>query len=204
MLSYWPCTILSRASAHGHSQLKRQNLRVAGYTENVLKWFNYPHARAHPGCKVSCHGTKLTCIVGSSMIRRGQPDSGEGCIVLQSRPTRSLVAKFPQRSLVACSTRNSCCKGKPLRMRPRTGVCEPSMPDVIAPKVHQNNCSSADLLSDSLHENLAWWAVTRRTLKNHKIVKIGGWVLARDNTVVLSLSHSLVATLAKGCKYALS
>ena len=43
-----------RVSAHGCSQLKRQNLRVGGYTENVLKWFNYPHARAHPGCEVSC------------------------------------------------------------------------------------------------------------------------------------------------------
>ena len=28
------------------------------------------------------------------MLRRGQPDSGEGCIVLQSGPTRSFVAKF--------------------------------------------------------------------------------------------------------------
>ena len=27
-----------------------------------------------------------------------EPDSGEGCIVLQSGPTRSLFAKFPQRS----------------------------------------------------------------------------------------------------------
>ena len=202
MLSYWLCTVLSRASTHGHSQLKRQNLRVGGYTGNMLNWFNYPHARAHPGCKVSCHGTESTCIVGSSMIRRGQPDSGESCIVLQSRPTRSLVAKFPQRSVIACSTWNSCCRT--LQIRPRMGVCEPLMPDVMAPKAHQNNRSSADLLSDSLHKNLAWWAVTRKTLKNHKIVKIGGWVLARDNTVVLSLSHSLVATLARGCKYALS
>ena len=39
--------------------------------------------------------------------------------------------------------------------------------------------------SDSLplRENLAWWAATQRTLKNHKTVKIGGWALARDNTV---------------------
>ena len=72
------------------------------------------------------------------------------------------------------------------------GVCEPLMPDVVSLKVHQNNCSyvnSADLPSDSLRENLAWWAVTRRTLKNHKTVEIEGWVLARvwalarDNTV---------------------
>ena len=57
-------------------------------------------------------------------------------------------------------------------------VCEPLMPDVALPKVHQNNCSyvsSADLPSDSLCENLAWWAVTRRTLQNHKTVsKLGG------------------------------
>ena len=49
-------TVLSRASAHGCSQLKCQKLRVGGYTEKVLKWFNYPCARAHPECKVSCQG----------------------------------------------------------------------------------------------------------------------------------------------------
>ena len=38
-------TVLSQTSAHGRSQLKGQNLRVGGYTENSLKWFNYPHAR---------------------------------------------------------------------------------------------------------------------------------------------------------------
>ena len=57
------------------------------------------------------------------------------------------------------------------------GVCEPLMPDVVAPKAHQNDhsyVSSVDLPSDSLHKNLAWWAVTRRTSKNHKTVKIGG------------------------------
>ena len=48
-------TVLSQASAHGYSQLKRQKLRVGGYTEE-LKWFNYPCTRARPGCKVSCQG----------------------------------------------------------------------------------------------------------------------------------------------------
>ena len=43
--------------------------------------------------------------------------------------------------------------------------------------------SSADLPSNSLCENLAWWTVTRRTLKNHKTVKIGVWALARDTTL---------------------
>ena len=125
-------TVLSRASTYGHSRLKHQNLRVGGYTENVL---NYPQARAHPGCKVSCHGTKSTCIVSSSKIRRGQPDSGESCIKLQSRPTRSLVAKFSQRPVVTCNTRISCCRVRTLRTKPRMGVCEALMPDVVAPKV---------------------------------------------------------------------
>ena len=43
-------------------------------------------------------GTESTCIVASSVLRRGQPDSGESCIVLQRGPTCSLVAKFPKRS----------------------------------------------------------------------------------------------------------
>ena len=47
------------------------------------------------------------------------------------------------------------------KLRPQTGVCEP---DVVAPKAPQNNPSymyvrSADLPSDSLHQDLAWRAV---------------------------------------------
>ena len=56
-------------------------------------------------------------------------------------------------------------------------MCELLMPDVVVSKAHQNNrsyVSSADLSLDSLGNNLAWWAVTRRTSKNHKTVKIGG------------------------------
>ena len=43
-------------------------------------------------------------------------------------------------------------------MRPWTGVWEPLMPDVVSPKVHQNNSSyvsSAELPSDSLRENFS-------------------------------------------------
>ena len=48
-------------------------------------------------------------------------------------------------------------------------VCEL---DIVAPKAHQNNrsyVSLADLPSDSLRKNLAWWAVTRRTSKLSKL-----------------------------------
>ena len=46
--------------------IKRQKLRVGGYTEKVLEWFNYPRARAHPGCEVSCQG--VYCIVTSCFV----------------------------------------------------------------------------------------------------------------------------------------
>ena len=62
-------TVLSWASAHEHLQLKCQNLRVGGYTK-VLKWFNYPRARAHPGCEFSCHGqNRLASSVHQSFIK---------------------------------------------------------------------------------------------------------------------------------------
>ena len=157
-----------------------------------LKRINYLHARAHPGCEVRCHGTESTCIIRSSVLRQGQPDSGEKCSVLQSVLTHSLVAKFPQCSVVTGSTQISWCRGRMLRTRPWTGVCKALMPDVMAPKVQQNNrsyVSSADLPLDSLCKNLAWRAVTWRTLKNNKTVKIGVLALARDNTVSCFVSY---------------
>ena len=100
-----PCLSSQRLfSAKLFSELKlvTDNL-LSKYSK--IEFLDYPRARAHPGCEVGSHGAESTCIVGSSVLRQGQPDSGEGCIVLQSEPTRSLVARFPQRSVVACSTR---------------------------------------------------------------------------------------------------
>ena len=48
--------VLSQASAHGSSQLKRQNLRVGGYTEKVVKRFNYSCTRATPDAKLAAMG----------------------------------------------------------------------------------------------------------------------------------------------------
>jgi len=58
------------------------------------------------------------------------------------------------------------------------------------PKCNRSYVSSADLPSNSLRKNLAWWAVTRRTSKNHKTVKIGGWALPWDITVMPSCQGS--------------
>ena len=75
-----------------------------------------------------------------------------------------------------------------------TGVCEALLLDVVASEAHQDDCSYVRELSgptfSSPYKNLAWWAVSLRTSKNHKTVKIGGWalawgwVLARDNMVL--------------------
>ena len=150
-------TVLSQASAHECLQLKPWNLRVGGYTKKVLKWFNYSHTRAHPGCEFSCHGTESTCIVGSSVLHQGQPDSGEGCIMLQSRQTRTLVTKLPQRSVVACSTwisvEEHCKRGRKRVCVDLWGLMSwcPKRMRTIAPMM-----SSADLPSNSLRKNLAW------------------------------------------------
>jgi len=141
-------------------------LKVDSYTEKVLEWFNYPHTKAHPGCK---NGTKSTCIISLSILRRDQPDSGEGCIVLQR-----LIA-----SLLSFCTFSYCLQYANIVLQGKneaTDRCVWTF-DVwcMVSKAHQNNCSyvsSADLPSDSLCENL--WAVTRRTMKNYKTVKIGG------------------------------
>ena len=129
--------------------LKRQNLRVGGYTENLLKWFNYSCTRTHPWCEVSCHGTEWTCNVSSCVIRRGQPDSGENCIVLQSRLTRSLVGQ------------NAMNEAMDRRVRTFDAWCH-------AAQSASEQLQLCELPLDSLRKNLAWWAVTRRSLKNHK------------------------------------
>ena len=50
-------------------------------------------------------------------------------------------------------------------------------------------------------ENLAWLAVTRRTLKNHKTVKIGGWALARDITVSLCVCIPITPFITETCYF---
>ena len=63
----------------------------------------YPHARPSPDVKLAAMGPNRLASSVSSVIRRGQPDSGESCIMLQSELIRSLDAKFPQYSVIACS-----------------------------------------------------------------------------------------------------
>ena len=49
------------------------------------------------------------------------------------------------------------------------GVCETLLPDVVVHEVHHNDPSYERELSrstsSSLHKNVEWWAVTRKTTK---------------------------------------
>ena len=75
----WPWALAAQAP----------KLRVGSYTEEVLE---YICASAQPGCKCQVS----ICIVALPTFHRGQSDGGESCIVLESGPTRSLVAKLLQ------------------------------------------------------------------------------------------------------------
>jgi len=178
-------TVLSRAGAHGHSQLKCQNLRVGGYTKNSLKWFNYPRARAHPGCEVSCMGLNGLASSVRPWFVKASPtvEKAVSCYKANRLIASLLSFRSVQSSLAVCEFRaagEECYKQGYGQRR-----CEQTFDAWChVAEVHQNYCSyvrSVDL--PSLRKNLAWWVVTWRTLKNHKTVKNGEWALARDNTV---------------------
>ena len=150
-----PYTVLSRERTYGSSQLKCQNLKMGG---SPTQGPTLDAKLAARGCQIDLHRH----FVKASLTSR------ESCIVLQNRPTCSLVAKFSQHSVVACSIQMLCCRGRTLQMRARMGMCKSLMPDVIASKEHQNHhsyVSSADLPLDSLSKILTWWVVTQRMSK---------------------------------------
>ena len=83
-------------------------LRVGGCKEDVLEWFNNTRQAPIPDAKLAarvvsrgqtfqvgsshardyCQGD---CIDVSPVLRQGQPDSGESCITLESRPTGAYI-----------------------------------------------------------------------------------------------------------------
>ena len=70
-----------------------------------------------PDAKLAAMGLNgLASSVRQLFVEAGT-DSVESCIVLQSGATCSLVAKFPQHSVVPCSTRISCCRRRTLQTR---------------------------------------------------------------------------------------
>ena len=135
--------------------------------------------------QVSCHGTEWTCIVGSSVIRRGQPDSGESCIVLQSWLTHSLVAKFPQHSVVTCSTQISCCRERTLRMMPRTGVWNFDAWCRVAQSTSEQSqlCELSGPTFDSLCELVGGYTENPEKPQNCQNWGVDGCTYTQDNTV---------------------
>ena len=112
-------------------------------------------------------------------------------IVLESGPTRSLVAKFPHATLAAWSMRISYCKRGTLRRRLRTGVCETLLPDIVAPEAHQNMIAAIvrelsgptfrSLYARILHGGQLYTEDLKQLSKLGGI-RLRGWALDRDNT----------------------
>ena len=74
-------------------------------------------------------------------------------------------------------------QGRKLRTRPRTGVCEPLVPDFVAPEVHQSNRSyvnSADLLAFGF--TTREFSLVGGYTENYKTVKIGWWALQTQHS----------------------
>ena len=62
---------------------------------------------------------------------------------------------------------------------------------------HYTDLVNQGLPKSSLHKKLVWWVATQKTLKNHKIVKLGGvalariWALAWDNTIIIIITRGM-------------
>ena len=76
-----------------------------------------------------------------------------------------------------------------VQTRPWTGVCKALMPDVMAPKVDQNNRSYVSSPLDSMQEFSMEGGYMKNPKNKKKTVKIGVWALAQDNTVSCFVSY---------------
>ena len=169
-------------------------LKVDSYTEKVLKWFNYPCTKAHPGCK---NGTKSTCIISLSVLRRDQPDSGEGCIVLQR-----LVA-----SLLSFCTFSHCLQYANIVLQ---GKNEAKDRCVWTFDVWCHGTQSASEQLQLCELSGPTFRFTTREFmggctKNHEKLQncqnwgLSVWVLARDNTVLYSTTLYLTLLYSTTC-----
>ena len=102
----------------------------------------------------------------ASSLHRGQPDSGESCIVLQSWPRCQVSAPFSCRLQYA----NIVLQGK-IAANEATDRCVQTFDAWCC------GIQNAITAMWAQPQNLAWWAATQRTSKNRKTVKIGGGCL---------------------------
>ena len=82
MYARYTCTCIHHIVLSKHPwalTAQAPNLRVGSYMEEVLEWFDYSCEVYTPDAKLGC--IKLICIIASRVLRRGQPDAGESCIV---------------------------------------------------------------------------------------------------------------------------
>ena len=131
--------------------------------------------QAHPRCKVVTRGYQIDLVITSPMLHWGQSNSGENCILLESRSTRSIIAKLPQHSSsTVCefrTTSKECCKSGYGCMCVKH-CCRLSW----RLKCIKNGSYVCEL---TICKNLSWWVVTQKTSKKkHSPFKIGEWAFA--------------------------
>ena len=151
------------------SSSSTKKLRVGGCTEEVLAWFNYPRASAHPGA-ARWYWIDLHCCFTRASSR---PAQWWRRLYRARKRTDPYPCCQASTMFVAWSMRISCCKRGTLQTRLRMGGCETLLPDVAAAEAHQNDHSYVRELSrptfSSLRKNYEWCAVTRRTSKLSKL-----------------------------------
>ena len=82
---------------------------VGGCIEELLDWFDYPHASAHPVYEVNCYWlSKQHHFIFFAKL--GQPSCGESCIVLENRRTHNLIAKPWVAFIVALCVFHAACE----------------------------------------------------------------------------------------------
>ena len=117
-------TVLSQ----GRSQLKRQNLRVGGYTENSLKWFNYPHQ----GPTLDAMGLNWFASSVRQLFVEDSPtvEKAASCYKADRLVTPLLSFRSIQSSLAVHEFH--AAGEEPANEATDGCVCEPLMPDVVS------------------------------------------------------------------------
>ena len=157
--TYWEQMCSNLASSY-------HTVHMGAHSSSTKNWewagtprrFDYPHATAHPRCKISCQGVPidLYCHFAHASLRPVQWWRK----LYRARKWTNLQPRCqPSEAFVTCSTQISYCRQRMLQTKLQMGMYETLRPDVVAPEAHQNDGSYVHELSgltyDLLHKNLA-------------------------------------------------
>ena len=130
-------TVLSRASTHGRSQLKRQKFGGGGYTEKVLKLFNYPRAR--PDAKLAAMGPNRLASSVRPWFVEASPTVEK--TVSCYKADRLVASLLSFRSVQSSPTVREFRAARAERCEPGHGQVCANLMSYVAPKAHQSYVS---------------------------------------------------------------